>query len=169
MMRWGLIPHWAKDIKIGYKMINAKAETLAEKPAYRTAYKKRRCLIPATGFYEWVSQGGRKQPFYIHREDEGVVAFAGLWEHWEHEDQSIYSTTIITTEADVRLWDIHDRMPVILPQTNFENWLDPDQHEQELLRSLLVSESEALTYYPVSTQVNSPRNTGVSLTDRIAL
>ncbi len=139
MMRWGLIPHWAKDIKIGYKMINAKGETLTEKPAYRTAYKKRRCLIPATGFYEWQARNGHKQPYYIHRQDEGVLAFAGLWEHWEHEGQSIYSTTIITTDADNKIRDIHDRMPVILPQSNFEDWLDPYMQEPEILRSLLVS------------------------------
>ena len=168
MMRWGLIPHWAKDSKIGYKMINAKAETLTEKPSYRTAYKKRRCLIPATGFYEWVVQEGRKQPYYIRRKDDGVFAFAGLWEHWVHEEQSIYSTTIITTATDEKLQDLHTRMPVILPQDNHSDWLDPDLQDTESLQALLVSDTSMLDYYPVSTQVNSPRNQGISLTERVS-
>jgi len=168
MMRWGLIPHWAKDSKIGYKMINAKAETLAEKPSYRTAYKKRRCLIPATGFYEWVTINGRKQPQYIHREDNGIFAFAGLWEHWAHDDQSIYSTTIITTAADEKIEAIHHRMPVILPLCNHDDWLNPDLQETGVLQSLLVSETETLAHYPISTQVNSPRNQGASLIEKIS-
>lgn len=167
MMHWGLIPHWAKDSKIGYRMINAKAETLTEKPSYRTPFKKRRCLIPATGFYEWVTINGRKQPHYIHREDDGLFAFAGLWEHCDKEGNSIYSTTIITTAADEKIQDIHYRMPVILPKDNFDDWLNPELQDTDALQALLVSEVQPLEYYSVSTQVNSPGNQGESLIEQI--
>jgi len=167
MMHWGLIPHWAKDSKIGYKMINAKAETLAKKPSYRTPFKKRRCLIPATGFYEWVTSNGGKQPYYIHQEDNGLFAFAGLWEHWDKEGASIYSTTIITTAADEKIKAIHTRMPVILPKVNFDDWLDPELDDTDVLQSLLASDTDEIEYYQISTQVNSPRNQGAALLDRI--
>lgn len=114
MLHWGLVPFWAKDPKIGYRTINARAETLATKPSFRNAFKKRRCLIVADGFYEWQKTNGKKQPFLIHMKDDRPFAFAGLWEHWKGDDEVIESCTIIVTEANDLMKPIHDRMPVIL-------------------------------------------------------
>ncbi|MCS7040325.1 MAG: SOS response-associated peptidase, partial [Anaerolineae bacterium] len=127
LMRWGLIPSWAKDIHIGNRLINARAETLTEKPAFRTAFRRRRCLIPANGFYEWQKPtAGRKQPYFIGLPDRRPFAFAGLWEHWEGADGSVLdSCAIITTAANERVRVLHDRMPVILERTDFGDWLDP--------------------------------------------
>lgn len=127
LFRWGLIPAWSKDIKIGARMINARAETVAEKPAFRTPFKRRRCLIPADGFYEWESVPGqkKKQPWYIGVEGHPLLAFAGLWEHWTGADGSeIESCTILTTDANAAVARIHDRMPVILPDDTYDLWLD---------------------------------------------
>lgn len=160
MLRWGLIPSWAKDAKMGAKLINARAETVAEKPAFRAAFKKRRCLILADGFYEWQTQNGEKQPFYFRLENGEPFAFAGLWEHWEKgEGEPIESCTILTTEANELMHPIHDRMPVILEAKNYEQWLDPEAKKVELLQSLLQPyPTEEMTAYPVSTKVNNPKN-----------
>ncbi|MFB2880460.1 SOS response-associated peptidase [Floridanema aerugineum] len=160
MLRWGLIPSWAKDAKMGAKLINARAETVAEKPAFRSAFKKRRCLILADGFYEWKTQDGEKQPFYFRWENGEPFAFAGLWEHWEKgEGEPIESCTILTTEANELMRPIHDRMPVILEPKNYEQWLDPEAKKIELLQSFLQPyPSEEMTAYPVSTKVNNPKN-----------
>lgn len=160
MLRWGLIPSWAKDAKMGAKLINARAETVAEKPAFRAAFKKRRCLILADGFYEWQTQNGEKQPFYFRLENGEPFAFAGLWEHWEKGDgEPIATCTIITTEANELMHPIHNRMPVILDAKNYEQWLDPEAKKVELLQSLLQPyPTEEMTAYPVSTKVNSPKN-----------
>ncbi|MCP4756268.1 MAG: SOS response-associated peptidase [Proteobacteria bacterium] len=158
--RWGLIPPWAKDMKIGYKMINARSETLAEKPSFKNAYRKRRCLIPAGGFYEWKKEGKAKTPFHIRMKSTKPFAFAGLWEKWQGPGgELVFSCTIITTDANDLLRPIHARMPVILPQGSYERWLDttvePDDRTRELLQPYPSQEMEA---YPVSKRVNSPGN-----------
>lgn len=166
LMHWGLIPHWAKEPDSKYKMINAKAETLKQRPAYRDAYKHRRCLIPANGFYEWQATPQGKQPYYIHRRDEGLLAFAGLWEYWEGE-HLINSCTIITTKANPLLQTIHDRMPVILTEPDYAAWLNPRNTDTHLLDPLVrPCNSELLDMYPVSTAVNNPAHDGPELTDR---
>ena len=158
---WGLVPFWAKDPAIGNRMINARLETVAEKPSFRNAFKKRRCLIPADGFYEWKGEKGRKQPMFITLPDRKPFAFAGLWETWrKKETDDVYkSCTIITTRASESMRDIHHRMPVILKSPAYESWLDPaNQDTAELSRMLEKEIVTELVSYPVSTQVNSTRN-----------
>lgn len=159
-LRWGLVPSWAKDLKIGNSLINARAETVAEKPAFRAAFKRRRCLVAADGYYEWKKLDSKtKQPYYIRRYDEQPFAFAGLWERWERGDEPIESCTIITTDANVLTREIHDRMPVILPPDKYDIWLDPEFQAYDFLQSLLVPfDGKELTMYPVSRIVNSPKN-----------
>ncbi len=160
MLRWGLLPFWAKDIKQGAKMINARAETVADKPAFRSAFKKRRCLIPADGFYEWRGKKGDKRPYRIALPDGAPFAFAGLWEAWTNpEDQSrIESCTIVVTEANARLRAIHDRMPVILAPEDHAAWLDPQSDRAALEALLKPFPPEALTAVPVSKRVNKVAN-----------
>ncbi len=204
--RWGLVPSWAKDLKIGARMINARAETVATKPAFRTAFARRRCIIPADGFYEWTVVPGekKKQPYFIHRTDGEPLAFAGLWEEWKgpkakkaaaKEDGAdsagtsaearsrpsdelpapgpvdpIRSCSIITTEANETMSELHDRMPVILPSAAWDEWLSTEQHDTDLLGKLLVpAPSGLITFHPVSTEVNSARNRGEHLVDAVAL
>ena len=157
--RWGLIPGWAKDPSIGYKMINARAETVHERPAYRGPFRSRRCLIPADGLYEWKREGKRKQPYRFLMKDEKPFAFAGLWDEWRGPDgQTIRSCTIITTEPNELLATVHDRMPVILPPDAYDEWLDP-RTKPDRLRALLVPyPAEQMKGYPVSPRVNSPAN-----------
>ena len=159
---WGLIPSWAKDPSIGNKMINARAETLAEKPAFRSAYKYHRCLIFTTGFFEWQAQPGMKSkvPHFISLKSGAPFAFAGLWEHWQSPDGSeIKSATIITTTPNKVMAPIHDRMPVILPSHARAQWLDPLPHFPVDLKGLLVPyPAEEMQAFPVSTLVNSPTN-----------
>ena len=167
LMHWGLIPHWAKEPDSKYKMINAKAETLSQRPAYRDAYKHRRCLIPANGFYEWQATAQGKQPYYIHRKDDGLLAFAGLWEYWEKE-HIINSCTIITTTANSSILSIHERMPVIITQENFDAWLDPHNTDTNSLTELLApSDNKLLEPYRVSTAVNNPAHDKAELLNRI--
>ncbi len=160
---WGLIPSWAKDRKIGSRMINARSETLSEKPSFRNAYKRRRCLILADGYYEWVSVAGleKKQPVYIRLKSQESFAFAGLWEVWRGKDMDvpIQSCTIITCEPTDFLKKIHHRMPVILPPEDYEQWLDPNEQSPASLQQLLKSyEHEEMEAYAVSLLVNSPKN-----------
>ena len=168
-LRWGLVPLWAKDLAIGSKMINARAEGIAKKNAYRHAFRKQRCIIPADGFFEWKVVEGqkRKQPMYIHRVDGEPLAFAGLWETWrgpERNDEPLYTCTIITTSANETMAPVHNRMPVILPPDRWEQWLDPDMQDiDELEKFLLPAPSSLLTLYPVSTAVNHVRNKGPEL------
>ena len=158
LMHWGLIPHWAKTSTSKYKMINAKAETLNEKPAFRDAYKKRRCLIPTNGFYEWRATPTGKQPYFIGMKDRSLFAFAGLWEYWEGE-QTINSFTIITTVANHQIAEIHERMPVIFGNEHFDAWLDTNNQDTAQLNDLLTpTELVDLQIYPVSTTVNNPRH-----------
>ena len=159
-LRWGLIPSWAKDPKIGNQCINAKAETVAEKPAFRAAFKKRRCFVVASGFYEWQVRGPVKQPMWIGLRSKRPFAFAGLWEHWTPAEREPRETcTIITTEPNELMQSIHNRMPVILARTSYDQWLDPTFQQAEPLTALLRPyPSEELTAYPVSTLVNNPRH-----------
>jgi putative SOS response-associated peptidase YedK len=160
MLRWGLIPSWAKDPKIGHQCINAKAETVAEKPSFRSAFKKRRCLVIATGFYEWQIQRRAKQPMWIGLRSQQPFAFAGLCEHWTPaEGEPLETCTIITTEPNDLMAPIHNRMPVILSPTSYDQWLDPTFQQVASLNALLRPyPSTALTAYPVSTLVNNPRH-----------
>jgi putative SOS response-associated peptidase YedK len=161
-LRWGLIPTWAKDPKIGYKLINARAETVAEKPSFRAAFRQRRCLIPADGFYEWQQvQGSRqKQPYFIGLQDKRPFAFAGLYERWESPNgETIATGTIVTTAANEAVAPIHDRMPVILAPQDYAQWLDPGFREIDRLQALLDPYPAAeMIIYPVSSLVNSPKN-----------
>lgn len=159
MLRWGLIPSWAKDPEIGNRMINARAETAPEKPSYGKAFKERRCLIPADGFYEWQKTNGGKQPHYIRMKDGRPFAFAGLWETWSGDGEEIKSCTILTTEPNELVAEIHNRMPVILSPEDHDFWLDPEVDEAEPLRSLLAPyPAEEMEAYPVSRHVNRPAN-----------
>lgn len=162
LMRWGLIPSWADDSEIGSRMINARSETVAEKPSFRAAFKRRRCLVPADGFYEWQKTNGAKQPFHIRLQDERPFALAGLWETWQDEDgPEVHSCTILTTEANDLLAPVHSRMPVILDPENYDFWLDPDVQEKEPLTGLLRPyPSEEMEAYAVNRFVNSPSNDG---------
>ena len=158
-LRWGLIPSWSKDPATGHRTINARAETVAEKPSFRAAYRKRRCLIAADGFYEWQKQkaGTRaKQPYWIAMADQGPFAFAGLWEHWQAPDgENIESCTIVTCPANDLVKPIHDRMPVILAPGDIELWIDTGANPADLLKPFSAA---AMMARPVSTHVNSPAN-----------
>jgi len=159
-LRWGLIPSWAKDPSIGNRMVNARAESLAAKPAFRTAFQRRRCLIPADGFYEWQTRAGQKQkqPHLIYLKNDRPFAFAGIWDRWETPNETIESFSIITTQANSLIKPIHDRMPVILTGKNLDLWIRPIARETELTSLLVSYDATAMTHYPVSTTVNSPRN-----------
>ena len=159
LFRWGLIPGWAKDPAIGNKLANARAETVAEKPSFRSAFKRGRCLIPASGFYEWKAVAGRKQPYYVHPAGAELFAFAGLAERWNGPDGPVHSCAIITTEANELMRGIHDRMPVILEPGDHDAWLDPGNQETDKLKALLrPCRAEIMAAHPVSTRVNTPRN-----------
>lgn len=163
-LRWGLIPFWAKDAKTGYSTINARAETVATKPAFRQPFRKRRCLIAADGFYEWQRTDGRKQPYYIHLRESEPFAFAGLWEHWEREGETIESCTIIVTHANTLVAAIHDRMPVILSPEDYDTWLDPELESTGALAPLLRPyPADRMVASPVGVAVNNPRNDGPEL------
>jgi putative SOS response-associated peptidase YedK len=161
-LKWGLIPYWAKEAAIGNKMINARAESVAEKPAYKSSFKKKRCLVATDGFYEWKKEGKAKQPYLIRREDGKPFAFAGLWSSWRNPEQGgqiIQTFTILTTSANDLLRPLHDRMPVILDRENFDLWLDPEIEDAEVLQPLLVPHAvEGFKAFPVSRLVNSPTN-----------
>jgi putative SOS response-associated peptidase YedK len=157
LLRWGLIPFWAKDPEIGYRMINARAETVAEKPAYREAFRRRRCLMVADGFYEWKKLNGGKQPYYFRLRSGEPFAFAGLWERWEGPDGPVESCALITTGPNAVVGEVHDRMPVILEPEDYGVWLEAE--DPDLLRSLLRPYSgDGLVAYPVGRRVNNPRN-----------
>ncbi|SEN78098.1 Putative SOS response-associated peptidase YedK [Mesobacillus persicus] len=168
-LRWGLIPPWAKDMKIGYKMINARAESLSEKPSFRNAYHNKRCLIIADSFYEWKRQDDQtKIPMRIKLKTNEVFSMAGLWEKWESpEGKSIFSCTVITTEANELVKDIHNRMPVILRPEEEKIWLNPDTKYNELNPLLKPFNLELMEAYEVSAMVNSPKNNSVELIQKI--
>jgi len=159
-MRWGLIPFWAKDASVGYKMINARAETVATKPAFREALKKRRCLIAADGFYEWQKNGKTKTPFCFTMADDSIFAFAGIWEQWKNPaGQLVETCSIITTTPNALCADVHDRMPVILPDDAYDLWLDPGFQRTEAVSDLLKPFNPTLMRrYEVSSRVNLVKN-----------
>lgn len=159
LLRWGLIPFWAKDKKIGYKMINARAESIANKPAFRAAFKRRHCLIPASGFFEWDHKSKTKQPYFIRLKNSNILAFASLWEHWQGGDgEIIESCTIITTNANKTVGKIHDRMPAIIEPENYEQWLDLKVDKQEQLSLIRPFPDKKMLAYLVGKGVNNPRN-----------
>lgn len=161
LLRWGLVPFWAKDPAIGQRMINARAETVAEKPAYRAAYRHRRCLVLADGFYEWHAAADGKTPYFIARADRRPIAFAGLWEHWQPKDggEAIESATLITTEANEFMAQLHQRMPVILDPGTADRWLEDGDDGLEFA----LGHPPRLTAWPVDRNVNNPRHEGESL------
>ena len=158
LLRWGLIPSWSKDPAIGNRLINARAETVREKPSFRNAFRRHRCLIPASGFYEWQRQERGKQPYFVRMRNERVFAFAGLWDRWESPDEGAIETcTILTISANAVLAPIHDRMPVIVPTMEYDRWLDPSLKDPDSLAPLLVPfPPEEMLAFPVSPRVNTP-------------
>jgi putative SOS response-associated peptidase YedK len=167
--RWGLVPFWAKDLKIGNRMINARSETAAEKPAFRAAWKKRRCLVPASGFYEWQKTPDGKQPQAIHPARDPLFAFAGLWETWRSpQDETVTSFTILTTRANPAMAPIHDRMPVMITRDDQSKWLRAEDAVPDIeimAHGLTVS----LNSYPISTAVNKPSNNYPQLLEPVAI
>ncbi len=159
-LRWGLIPAWARDARIGNRLINARAESLAEKPAFRSAFRTRRCLIPADGFFEWKKRRGKREPYCVRRRDGRPFAFAGLWDQWQSPDgELVESCTIITTDANDLIRPFHDRMPVIVDPRDYDRWLDQGPQDPDKLREILKPyPSERLIAYPVSPLVNDPRH-----------
>jgi putative SOS response-associated peptidase YedK len=174
--KWGLIPSWAKDTSMGARLINARSETVTEKPAFRQAFRQRRCIIPADGFYEWQKREGSKQPFFFRMRDESPFGFAGLWERWEggegntEEGNPVESCTILTTEANDLLRPVHDRMPVILHPEEYSLWLEGSERETQLLKELLRPfPASEMTGHPVSTNINNPRSHGAALIEQVRL
>ncbi len=175
-VKWGLVPSWAKDPSIGNRMINARMETVAEKPAFKRAFAKRRCLLPADGYFEWYGETkGKKQPFFIHPADGSVLAMAGLYELWRDKskadddpDRWLWTCTVLTTTAEDDLGRIHDRMPLLVERERYHAWLDPGHDDPGELRGLLVPAAPGrLTAFPVSTEVNNVRNNGPQLVEPI--
>ncbi|MFZ5915305.1 MAG: SOS response-associated peptidase [Chloroflexota bacterium] len=161
MMQWGLVPSWARDLKIGSRMINARSETAAEKPAFRSAFRRRRCLVLADGFYEWQHREHGKQPFYIRLQDGRPFGLAGLWEYWEGAEGALESCTILTTTPNDLMRPLHDRMPVILSPEHHDLWLDAAVQQTERLQPLLAPySSQNMTAYPIGAWVNKPANEG---------
>lgn len=172
LLRWGLVPFWAKDMAIGNRMINARAETVAEKPAYRDAFRRRRCIVPANGFYEWQKRGSEKQPYFISLGGEQVFGMAGLWSSWrpkDKPDQRLESFTIVTTGPSDKVRDLHDRMPVILAPGDYARWLDPAADPEQLLSLLRPFDAPELVTWPVSRAVGDARNEDPGLIDSISL
>jgi len=167
-MRWGLIPFWAKDIKVGYKMINARVETLLEKKAFKSAVSSRRCIVPADGFYEWKKTPQGKQAYYIKTKDQEIFSMAGLWEKWQSPDGvEIQSFTVITQASNSLMEDIHDRMPAILTNAQEELWLSDNLNPQQLISIIQPYPSELMEAIPVSDKVNNVRNNDHSLIEEV--
>ena len=166
-LHWGLVPHWAQERDAGYSMINARAETVAQKPAYRAPLRQRRCLIAADGFFEWQAGRPRKQPYFIRRRDAAPFMFAGLWDRWHGSEPALESCTIVVAAASGALAAVHQRMPVVLPSHVYDAWLDPQQHDATALCALLSPATDAeFEAYPVSTRVNRAANDGPELLER---
>jgi len=159
-LHWGLVPSWAKDIKSGYRMINARAESITTKPAFKNAFRYRRCLIPSSGFYEWQKKNGKKQPWFITLKDKDLFAFAGLWERWQNPETGkiVESCTIITTDSNELVKPLHDRMPAIIPPEKYDAWLNPATKPEGLLYLLGPFPSSKMTAWPVSPLVNNPKH-----------
>ncbi len=169
VLHWGLVPGWAKSPEIGYKLINARSETVREKPAYRDAFRYRRCLVPASGFYEWDRQTRPRQPWYFHPADSDFMAMAGIWEHWLHPSGSeILSVSILTTRANREVGKVHHRMPVILGKDHWDQWLDTGNVKGSSLEALMVPAGEDLLQSrPVSTRVNKVDTDDASLLEEV--
>jgi putative SOS response-associated peptidase YedK len=166
--RWGLMPSWSTDKTTGYNLINARRETLFEKPMFRALAQKQRCLIFADGFYEWQQEGQRKQPYFIRRIDQQPMAFAGLWDAWKNQGTTVISSTIITTTASRLLAPIHERMPVIMPREGYAAWLDPSPASVEAMQHCLMLEPlDTLEAYAVALLVNNPQNSGPECIQRL--
>ena len=163
LMRWGLVPSWAKSVKDAdkYSMFNAKSEEIAEKRSYKAAYKSRRCIVPLTGFYEWKRESAEKIPYAITLNDNKIMSLAGIWEHWQAENETLDSFTIITTSANTFMQDIHTRMPVILSSDSENIWMNPDSDVQELQSIMKPCSSDILKSWQVSRLVNSVKNNSV--------
>ena len=180
VVRWGLVPSWAKDPAIGSRLINARVETVDAKPSFRSAFAKRRCLLPADGFYEWlkvdVEGKSRKQPYYIHRADGGALAFAGLYELWrdksapdDHPQAWLWTAVIITTQAEDEVGRLHDRMPMVIDPARWGDWLDPANNDAAHVHTLLApAAASGLASYPVGTEVNYVRNNGPGLIEPLS-
>jgi putative SOS response-associated peptidase YedK len=169
-LKWGLVPSWSKDPAIGARMINARAETILEKPSFRTPFQKQRCLIPADGFYEWQTTDNGKQPYYVRKKDRGIFAFAGLWDYWEHNDEVISSCTIITTEPNPLIKPVHHRMAVMLQPDDYDLWLTSDPGDLYPLIDLLKPfPAEEMEVYPVSTTVNNARHDAPDCIERVEI
>lgn len=168
LLRWGLVPAWAKDESIATRFINLRCDTLAERAGFRNAYKSRRCIVPASGFYEWKSSAGGKKPYFIRPADDTLFGFAGLWERWRKPNGDVVDTfAIVTTDANDAIRPLHDRMPLIVPKADYELWFDRETHP-ELLRALLVPyESAHIRLHPVTTRVGNVRNEGPDLVEPI--
>lgn len=168
-MRWGLIPHWVKDPKeFKANLFNARAESAAEKPSFRDAMKRGRCLLPASGFYEWKQEGGGKQPYFIHRKDGAPLAFAGLYSHWGRGEDALLSCTILTTDANEDVRSLHNRMPLFLEPSDWERWLDPEEYDPAALEDLLQAPQEGLLEsWPVGREVGDSRAEGPQLVTRV--
>ena len=165
-MQWGLIPYWAKDRAIGSRLSNARSDTISVKPSFRSAFRERRCLIPASGYYEWKSASGKKYPYLFRMRSEEPFTMAGIWEHWEGPQGVIHSFAVITTEPNALAAAIHDRMPVIIPKERHEEWLDPDLQDPARIQPMLASyPADAMTVRAVSTKLNSARNQGPEVMD----
>lgn len=158
LLSWGLLPSWSRDAAMRGRLINARAETAASKPSFRSAYKRRRCLVPASGYYEWRATEGGKQPYYIHPADGGMFAIAGLWEHWERDGTVIETCALLTSAANDRLAAVHDRMPVVIARDAYAAWLDPTSSNAVLEPLLAPAPSARFTFHAVSRRVNSPRH-----------
>lgn len=170
LLRWGLVPHWAKDPSIGNRMINARGETLGEKPAYRDAFKRRRCIVPASGFYEWGPSSAGKWPRFIHAKDGALLSLAGLWERWRGADgEPLDTCTIVTVPASATVAALHDRMPLCLPRAAYAAWLDRDTPPETCRELVASTAAPALELTPVSKTVNNPRNDDPRLVEPITL
>jgi len=169
-LKWGLIPSWAKDSSMGARLINARSETVTEKPSFREAFRRRRAIIPADGIYEWQRAGSSKQPYFIRMRDERLFGLAGLWDRWRNEEgEVIESCSILTTEANEIFSPVHERMPVVLQPESYGEWLDDDERGVEALKELLRPyPSSEMIAYPVSARVNSPQHQGAELIEQLA-
>lgn len=170
MLRWGLIPSWSKDDSFAFKMINARAETIDQKPSFKNLLTRRRCLIPADGFFEWKKEEKSKTPYRFILENEKPFAFAGLWDSWKNEKgETLYTFTIVTTSPNKMIEEVHDRMPVILNDQGEKIWLDPNTEDKKVLKELLIPyPSELMDKYQVSSYVNSSRNPGPKAIERVS-
>ncbi|MCB2193150.1 MAG: SOS response-associated peptidase [Deltaproteobacteria bacterium] len=170
MLRWGLVPSWAKEERMGYKMINARAETVADKPAYRGPFRRTRCLIPADGFFEWAAAQGGKQPYFLARKDREPFALAGLWDQWSGPGgQKLRSFTILTTQANQVVKPIHERMPVMLRPVDEAAWLETETTPENLAKLLKPYAAQDMEAYTVSQRVNSPVNEGPEIIEPVAV